>query len=154
MKNMFKMMGVALLAGAMLFTACKKDEETTNTNNTTPAPAIAVTFDGASWTSEEVMDYTALENELVKFDIYKDAEADIASVQFVCKAAVDTYAFANSGYYAVYFDGVDMYNTPAADGSIVVSAIDAQAKTISGSISAAFGEKPLAVTLTNAKWAE
>ncbi len=144
MKNMFKMMGVALLAGAMLFTACKKDEETTNTNNT----------DGASWTSEEVMDYTALENELVKFDIYKDAEADIASVQFVCKAAVDTYAFANSGYYAVYFDGVDMYNTPAADGSIVVSAIDAQAKTISGSISAAFGEKPLAVTLTNAKWAE
>ena len=153
MKNMFKMMGVALLAGAMLFTACKKDEETTNTNNT-PAPAIAVTFDGASWTSEEVMDYTALENELVKFDIYKDAEADIASVQFVCKAAVDTYAFANSGYYAVYFDGVDMYNTPPADGSIVVSAIDAQAKTISGSISAAFGEKPLAVTLTNAKWAE
>lgn len=153
MKNMFKMMGVALLAGAMLFTACKKDEETTNTNNT-PAPAIAVTFDGASWTSEEVMDYTALENELVKFDIYKDAEAEVASVQFVCKAAADTYAFANSGYYAVYFDGVELYNNPAADGSIVVSAIDPQAKTISGSITAAFGEKPLAVTLTNAKWAE
>ena len=36
MKNMFKMMGVALLAGAMLFTACKKDENTTNNGNNTP----------------------------------------------------------------------------------------------------------------------
>lgn len=53
MKNMFKMMGVALLAGAMLFTACKKDKEDT-TPAATPA-AIAdgatVNFGGAQWTS-------------------------------------------------------------------------------------------------------
>ena len=152
MKNIFKMMGVALLAGAMLFTACKKDEETTNNGNVTPTPAIAVTFGGTSWSCDEVMDCENLSGDLVKFDIYKDAAAQVASVQFVCKAAVDTYGFANSDYYAVYFDGTSMYDTPAADGSIVVSAFDAQAKTISGTISAAFGEKALAVTLTNAKW--
>lgn len=150
MKNMFKMMGVALLAGAMLFTACKKDKEDTTPN--TPTPAISVTFAGDSWSCDEVMDYAELSNDRVKFDIYKDAQANVASVQFVCKAAEDTYGFANSDYYAVYFDGTNMYNTPAADGSIVITAIDIQGKTLSGTINAAFDAKALAVTLTNAKW--
>lgn len=51
MKNMFKMMGVALLAGAMLFTACKKDEETTTTTPAEIADGVTVNFGGATWTS-------------------------------------------------------------------------------------------------------
>lgn len=148
MKNMFKMMGVALLAGAMLFTACNKDEKT---ETTTPTPAIAVTFDGTSWTSEEVMDYSELSGERVKVDVYQ-TNADVSSVQFVCKAAEDTYSFANSNYYAVYFDGTTLYNEPAADGSIVITGINIQNQTISGTINASFDAKALAVTLTNAKW--
>ena len=52
MKNMFKMMGVALLAGAMLFTACKKDKEDTTPAATTPtiADGVTVNFGGAAWT--------------------------------------------------------------------------------------------------------
>ncbi|MBO4751887.1 MAG: hypothetical protein J5526_03945 [Bacteroidales bacterium] len=33
MKNFFKILGVALIAGSMLFVACKKDEENTNNGN-------------------------------------------------------------------------------------------------------------------------
>lgn len=35
MKNIFKIMGLALIAGSLMFTACKKDETDTNTNNDT-----------------------------------------------------------------------------------------------------------------------
>lgn len=57
MKNIFKLMGVALIAGSMMFVACNKDENTDENNNTTPqeetiADGVSVTFDGATWTPE------------------------------------------------------------------------------------------------------
>lgn len=154
MKNMFKMMGVALLAGAMLFTACKKDETTTNNNaaNNTPVSPIAVTFDGTSWSCNEVIDCTEISTG-AKFDIYKDANALMASVQFAADDAMGTYSFANSSYYAVYYDGTNMYNTPSADGSINITGFDVLNYTMSGTVTAAFAEKGLSVILTDAKWA-
>lgn len=72
MKNMFKMMGVALLAGAMLFTACKKDKEDT-TPAATPA-AIAdgatVNFGGTSWTSNVASAIT--QNNMLQITAYKE----------------------------------------------------------------------------------
>lgn len=50
MKNIFKMMGIALLASSMLFVACNKDENTDENNNTpqeeTIADGVSVTFNG------------------------------------------------------------------------------------------------------------
>lgn len=42
MKNTFKLMGLALLAGTLMFTACKKDEE----EPVKPAQTFSVNFDG------------------------------------------------------------------------------------------------------------
>ena len=47
MKNFFKILGVALIAGSMLFVACKKDEENTNNGgnggNNTPTDTTPTT---------------------------------------------------------------------------------------------------------------
>ena len=58
MKNIFKLMGLALIAGSMMFVACNKPEEEGNGNgNSTPTPepiadGIAVTFNGGqAWTN-------------------------------------------------------------------------------------------------------
>lgn len=151
MKNMFKMMGVALLAGAMLFTACKKDEETTTT---TPTPAISVTFDETTWTSDVAMDYMGY------FDVYKTA-TEPAYMQFCCGMQVGTYGFADNQNYVKYWDANDVeYDTPANDGSINVTAFDMNGKTISATINASIAasavadgvQHSLSATLTNAKF--
>lgn len=49
MKNIFKVMGVALLACSMIMVSCKKDEN----EDSTVAEGINVTFDGQSWTAAE-----------------------------------------------------------------------------------------------------
>lgn len=54
MKNIFKIMGLALIAGSLMFTACKKDETDTNdtTNNNrepeTYVASVAATLDGTA----------------------------------------------------------------------------------------------------------
>lgn len=48
MKNIFKVMGVALLACSMIMVSCKKDENSDN-GGSTVADGINVTFDGTSW---------------------------------------------------------------------------------------------------------
>ena len=48
MKNIFKVMGVALLACSMIMVSCKKDENSDN-GGSTIADGINVTFDGTSW---------------------------------------------------------------------------------------------------------
>lgn len=69
---MFKMMGVALLAGVMLFTACKKDETTSTSAAGAPvAEEITVTFDGSTWTpSYYTCNYNA-ETSLIDIQAYK-----------------------------------------------------------------------------------
>lgn len=44
MKNIFKFMGVALIAGSMLFVGCQKDPETTDTTNTNAEPEVTYTL--------------------------------------------------------------------------------------------------------------
>lgn len=44
MKNIFKFMGVALIAGSMLFVGCQKDPETTDTTNTNTNAEPEVTY--------------------------------------------------------------------------------------------------------------
>lgn len=73
MKNMFKMMGVALLAGAMLFTACKKDETTSTSAAGAPvAEEITVTFDGSTWTPNYYTCNYNAETSLIDIQAYKN----------------------------------------------------------------------------------
>lgn len=147
MKNIFKLMGVALLAGAMLFTACKEEEEEEAT------PAITVSFDGAEWTSDAVMDYV----NATYFDVYKDG-AELSSMQFACRMTAGTQPFAGTDdVWVKYWDDNDVeYNTPANDGTIVVTDVQPDARTISASINANMMlnevAHPLTATLVNAKW--
>lgn len=47
MKNTFKLMGLALLAGTLMFTACKKDDkDDSETKPVDPQPTVAANFDG------------------------------------------------------------------------------------------------------------
>lgn len=56
MKNIFKLMGLALIAGSMMFVACNKDDEGNGGNgNNTPEPVkneVKVTFGSNSWTAQ------------------------------------------------------------------------------------------------------
>ena len=155
MKNTFKLMGIALLASAMLFTACKKDEEDTDNNtNNNVVPAISVNFDGTTWTSDEVMDYSAR----IGFDVYK-TDADEPSMQFKCPLEKGTFGLGDESNAVVYWDDNDVeYNTYESTGAIVISSIDVTAKTLSATIGASFTlneeAHPLSATLTNAKWSE
>lgn len=58
MKNIFKLMGLALIAGSMMFVACNKDDEGNggNGNNPTPEPdGYYITMDGDSWQPVEIL---------------------------------------------------------------------------------------------------
>ena len=52
MKNIFKLMSVAVLAASMIFVSCKKDENNDEPANNIP-DGINVTFNGTSWTAGE-----------------------------------------------------------------------------------------------------
>lgn len=160
MKNMFKMMGVALLAGAMLFTACKKDEETTTT---TPAAVTTtvVNFDGAEWfTSAKAMKAEASTVAgYTEFKIYKNG-ATVASAKFSTKTVAGTYGFAeDANCWAVCWgDNDEEYVERDNFGAISISAIDMTAKTMTAGISANVKTAAeteyhtLAIALTNAAW--
>lgn len=153
MKNMFKMMGVALLAGAMLFTACKKDKEDTTPNTPAVVPAVSVNFNGTEWTSDVAMDYVAAQSY---YDVYKTV-TDPAYMQFRCERTVGTHGLGDANTYVIYWDENDVeYNTTKPEGIINITAIDIAGKTMSATIAATFVkdavEYPLTATLTNAKW--
>ena len=80
MKNIFKFMGMALIAGSLLFVACNKDENDDNGNNNNnqnqPAtPKATVTFGSATWevgasvgTNQYVAQYGLMYERLYKVD--------------------------------------------------------------------------------------
>ena len=49
MKNIFKLMGVALMACSMTMVSCNKDENNDGNDGNTIADGIKVTFDGNTW---------------------------------------------------------------------------------------------------------
>lgn len=153
MKNMFKMMGVALLAGAMLFTACKKDEENTTNNTPVTVPAISVNFNGTAWASDVAMNYNTVSSY---YDVFKTVE-EPAYLQFRCERTQGLHGLGEANAYVYYWDENDVeYNQPKTDGAINITAIDIAGKTMSATINATFvqneAEFPLVATFTNAKW--
>ena len=159
MKNMFKMMGVALLAGAMLFTACKKDKEET-TPATTTTPSVSVTFNGTTWTSEVAMDYTEV-GTTNKFDVFNSDGESIMQFGGSFEHGV-ARSYGMPPAYVVYWEDVDEEHTieyaiNSIDGVIVVSTFDMATTTFSGSIKVNVSHNgtdfvPVEATFTNAKF--
>lgn len=104
---MFKMMGVALLAGAMLFTACKKDEETTTTTPAEIADGATINFDGATWTSNIATAVT--QNNVLQITAYK-VQGQYPGIQVKTTAeegTVNGTVAENADDYGLTFDPVN-----------------------------------------------
>ena len=156
MKNMFKMMGVALLAGAMLFTACKKDEKDTTTNNSAATYSVTVSMAGETWQSNDELLYSVEDNMLTVY-----GEQDANSFQFRCGKNAQNYSFGNEDYYVVLWSGDDEIEG-TINGYVNITAIDLNSnniiKTISANLKCEMGQVGsdmfLEITLANAKMVE
>lgn len=156
MKNMFKMMGVALLAGAMLFTACKKDKEDTTTN-ATPTYTVTVTFNGDTWSNNDVIDHETYgaSNDQHAFYIYRNNDEYVEmGVEYLEADREQSYTVSSN--YLKYWTATEEYNDIVTSGSLTLTAVDLQNKTLSGNINAQFTDggvqRDLNVKLNNAKW--
>lgn len=155
MKNMFKMMGVALLAGAMLFTACKKDKEDTNTNSgTTTTYSVTVSMDGTSWQSNNELLYK-VEGDLLTIQ----GEQDTNGFQIICGQNAQNYSFGNDDYAVVIWSGENEIEG-TINGYINITAIDLNSanKSISANLKCEMVQVEsgmwLEITLANAKMVE
>lgn len=119
MKNIFKLMGIALIASSMALVSCSKDDDAT----------INVTFGDESWSCSETMEYAG------DFAIFKDADAKVATVQFTCLAAVGKYDINGTTAYVVY-NADQQYNTFKDGGFIEITDFSLENKKISGDIQA------------------
>ena len=164
MKNIFKLMAVAMLASSMLFVSCNKDEEEENNNNQNPTPAVNVIFGGSTWTSNVPLACEVNEG-LALIKVYKTADTDeVIQMQTGTETNV-TYNFYGNDYFIVYWDdtedGTIEYNTCSEDSHVLISSISIDNKTISAvAATTVYTEddtelengKTLSVTLNNATW--
>lgn len=154
MKNMFKMMGVALLAGAMLFTACKKDKEDTTPTNNVPTYSVVVSIDGNTWQSNNELLYK-VEGDLLTIQ----GEQDTNGFQIICGQNAQNYSFGNDDYAVVIWSGENEIEG-TINGYINITAIDLNSanKSISANLKCEMGQVEsgmwLEITLANAKMVE
>lgn len=147
MKNIFKLMGLALIAGSLAFVSCSKDEDEDN-------HAINVNFDGNKWGCEEVIEVELTPNGLTA-NIYKNADADVASIQFGSGITAGNYSLQNSAYFVQYLDEGVLYNQYKNDGAINITDLNMDTKICSGNINAQVSSdgneyKDLTVTVKDA----
>lgn len=113
MKNTFKLMGIALLAGAMLFAGCKKDEEKNDNggNNDNPPvdnPYVKVTFgantSAVSWEATSVMGDNYASAGLLEFGAFKNYESESAPyVQGYFRNSVGAATHSQQDYYYFFY---------------------------------------------------
>lgn len=161
MKNIFKLMGVALLASSMLFVSCNKDEEENNDNNQQTSAKVTVVFGGTTWTSNDALGCTIADG-VATVDLYQTG-AEESTMQFSCGTETNvTYNFYNNEYYVVYWDetedGVVEYDRCSEESHLIISALDIDNKTISAALTSTLyaGDaeegKTVSATLNNAVW--
>ena len=90
MKNIFKLMGIALLAGTM-FVACSDDDDDN---------AITVNFNGTSWSTDETMSVIPMGTDMIEVDIYHNDEE---ALEIRCGASEETYTMSDDPDYYIYF---------------------------------------------------
>lgn len=145
MKNTFKLMGIALIAGSM-FVACSKDDDN---------DAITVNYTGDSeWTSNEMVAIEAGSN--MTASIYENEEEDSRVVTLQCGTTVGLHSFDGSQNFAAYDkgDGNDIVSTQ--NGHITISDIDMEANSMTAEIESEMGSigsnKTLTVSIDDATW--
>ncbi len=145
MKNTFKLMGIALIAGSM-FVACSKDDDN---------DAITVNYTGDSeWTSNEMVAIEAGSN--MTASIYENEEEDSRVVTLQCGTTVGHHSFDGSQNFAAYDngDGRDIVSTQ--NGHITISDIDMEANSMTAEIESEMGSigsnKTLTVSIDDATW--
>ncbi|MBO7101120.1 MAG: hypothetical protein J6V98_03770 [Bacteroidales bacterium] len=144
MKNIFKLMGLALIAGSMMFVACNKDENDDNNtnNNQEPASVITVQFGDNTWTPAQVEGEIYADEDYLDIALYADTndvtkpmcsgELGLTVMTYddtVCSFgyAMNQSDFVSYGQYTYY----GWVTNTAYDGSQNVTAIDLNKKTIS-----------------------
>lgn len=180
MKNIFKVMGVALLACSMVMVSCKKDDE--NDNNVTEG--IVINMDGENWTPVDFygQDYPAGTTQsgtpydaFIAVEMYKTTAADSPYLEGTLQAAVCSGATYQStaGDIIEYRDendifqyqGQNYWNFIADQNSFVenVTAVDLNACKMSanwtenynsaeGYVATQTFPKVMNGTITNATW--
>ena len=118
MKNIFKLMGIALIASSMALVSCSKDDDAT----------INVTFGDESWSCSETMEYAG------DFAIFKDADAKVATVQFACPLAPGKYNLSETAW--VIYTADQVYNTFKDGGFVEITDFSLENKKLSGDIQA------------------
>ena len=124
MKNIFKLMGLALIAGSMMFVACNKDENENNGNgNNNQEPVVTdgihVTFNGAAWSAVDILGYEYASYGLLEIGAYKNYESSVEPyVQGYLPNSVRTTTHASGDYYYFfYYENEDDFTTDT-DGSL------------------------------------
>jgi len=182
MKNIFKFMGIALMATSLLV-ACNKEKEeennNNNNNNNQPTTVQKVNFNGTEWTAQDVFGTIYDSYGLAQWQIQQGPAATDAMATGNTGIAAGTYELGQSGlaeyYYFLYIENDDDYfedegqEYPRKQPYTCVSnvtALDANAQTVSMTVNAQVvdyptyeetGELtplPLTITLTNASWEE
>jgi len=104
MKNIFKLMGVALIAGSMLFVACGKDDNNddnnnnNNNNNNQPTSSYKISLAGNTWEPGVVRVYDNTADNYITIKAMYD-EADAAKVDAFATeyATYIQYGYADEG---------------------------------------------------------
>lgn len=181
MKNIFKLMSVAVLAASMIFVSCKKDPNNDEPQNNS---VQKVNFNGTEWTASDIIvDFSFAEQfGVYDWQIQKGAnDSDPFTFGYTGTTAGRSYEFdgQSSGiaqyYYFVYVVDDDDYfesngqTYPNHQPYTCISnltAFDVTAKTTSMTVNAQLidymeyletqelNPMPMTVTLTDATWAE
>lgn len=153
MKNTFKVLGLTILAGSMMFAACNKDKEEENT----PQATIGVTFNNQLVSINSYAAYTSESSDW--FDIIADNETDNVITNLSTLSAsteeldsksgwnVWSMTYTSTGDKAYTDEEGDTYAEwmNAEDETITVDAFDATQLLLSTTASATMGNTEAAM---------
>lgn len=182
MKNIFKLMGLALIAGSMMFVACNKDENENNgngNNNQEPVvtDGIKVTFGtDVTWNATTILGQEFASYGLLQIGAYKNYESSVEpSVMGYLPNSVrtTTHVGQQDNYYMFYYENDDDVTVqgeneypnwqPSEGFEENVTALDMNAMTISATAQGTMfylpdymnnitTEKDLLIEMVNAVW--
>lgn len=144
MKNIFKLMGLALIAGSMMFVACSKDEDNDK---------IQVTYGEESWSTNDM--YVMVYGQEMNATIYASESDDDPSITFSCGTTANRYAL-TSTYLVSYDKGDGIEHLSTTEGAITISEIELSNQTMSANIDCMIldgtEQVPLTVAIDNITW--
>ena len=143
MKNIFKLMGIALIAGGMMF-ACNKTDEDTNTPEQPqePASVITVQFGDNTWTPAQVEGELYADEDYLDITLYGDTSdatkpicvGELGLTVMTYDDTVNSFGYAQNQSDFVPYNGNTYWGwvtNTTYDGSQTVTAVDLNKKRIS-----------------------